>query len=121
MPERLETLWNALWWLVPFSLIGAIFGDAIRKDVLTRRQRTAAGLFCLLLGPLMGAVAMREWEWSDFSALAVAAVVPTLAYDAVGLIAALLRTGKEDPRGWVTLLKDTLASLLAALLPWRKP
>lgn len=121
MPDRLEALWAALWWLVPFSLVGAIFGDAIRKDVMTRRQRVAVGLFCLMLGPLMGAVAIREWQWSDFSALAVAAVVPTLAYDAIGLVTAFLVTGRDDPRGWVTLVKDTVAALLSALLPWRKP
>ena len=80
MPERLEALWNALWWLVPFSLVGAIFGDAIRRDAMTRRQRVAVGAFCLMLGPLMGAVAIREWQWSEFSALAVAAALDGLRF-----------------------------------------
>lgn len=123
MPER-RNLWlilDALLVFVPFSLIGAVFGDAIRKDVLTRRQRGAAGLFCLVLGPLMGMVAIHEWHWSDVSGLAVAAVVPTLAYDAIGLAGSILRQGKEDPRGWAAIAKDTVVAVLGALLPWRKP
>ena len=57
---------------------------------------------------------MREFGWSDFSALAVASVAPTVAYDAIGLVASLLRAAKDDPRGWFAIIKDAL--------PWgRKP
>ena len=114
MTDKLGALWDALAWLVPFSLVGAVFGDAIRKDALTPRQRVAAGLFSLMMGPVCGAAAMREFGWSDFSALAVASVAPTVAYDAIGLVASLLRAAKDDPRGWFAIIKDAL--------PWgRKP
>jgi hypothetical protein len=112
MSERRD-LWfiaDALLVFVPFSLVGAVFGDAIRRDVLTRRQRGIAGLFCLILGPVCGRVVISEWSWSDWSGLAVAAIVPTLAYDIVGLAAAVLRGAKEDPRGWITLIKE--------MFPW---
>ena len=112
MNERRD-LWfiaDALLVFVPFSLVGAIFGDAIRRDVLTRRQRGIAGLFCLILGPVCGRVVISEWQWSDWSGLAVSAIVPTLAYDIVGLFTAILQKAKEDPRGWVTLIKE--------LFPW---
>ena len=123
MRERRD-LWfvmDALLVFVPFSLVGAVFGDAIRKDVLTRRQRGIAGLFCIVLGPVCGRVVISEWGWSDWTGLAVAAIVPTLAYDIVGLWAAVIRQAKEDPRGWLVLLKDALVAALQALLPWRKP
>lgn len=113
MNDKLTALWDALWWLVPFSFVGAIFGDAIRKDVLTRRQRVAVGAFCLMLGPIAGAVAIREWGWTDFAALGVAAVSPTVAYDAIGLVAAVLRYAKDNP--------DKLREILTGLWPWKKP
>ena len=52
---------------VPFSLLGAIFGDSIRKDALTRPQRISAGLFSLVVGPVAGLVVMREFGWLDGS------------------------------------------------------
>lgn len=55
MNERRD-LWfiaDALLVFVPFSLVGAIFGDAIRRDVLTRRQRGIAGLFTCTLSTAM--------------------------------------------------------------------
>jgi len=116
MNERRD-LWfiaDALLVFIPFSLVGAVFGDAIRRDVLTRRQRGIAGLFCLVLGPVCGRVVISEWNWSDWSGLAVAAIMPTVAYDIVGLFTAVLQKAKEDPRGWITLIKE--------LFPWgRKP
>lgn len=113
MPDRFTALWDALFWLIPFSFVGALFGDAIRKDVLNRRQRVAVGLFCMMLGPVLGATAIREWNWSDFAALSIAAVVPTVTYDVIGLVAALLRYVRENP--------DKIREMLASLLPWRKP
>lgn len=105
---------NKLDWLdlflpfVPFSLAGALFGDSIRKDALSKKQRVAAGLFCLAMGPLGGLIAHQEFRLGLFTAFAIAAVVPTLAYDAVGALAAFLRWLKENP----SLLKD--------MLPWGK-
>jgi len=112
MSERRD-LWfvvDALLVFIPFSLVGAVFGDAIRRDVLTRRQRGIAGLFCIVLGPVCGRIVISEWGWSDWSGLAVAAIIPTVAYDVVGLIAAVLRGAKDDPRGWLTLIKE--------MFPW---
>lgn len=113
MNDRLTALWDALWWLVPFSFVGAIFGDAIRKDVLTRRQRVAVGVFCLMLGPLAGAVTIKEWGWSEFAALGIAAVAPTVAYDVIGLAAAILHYARDNP--------DKLREMLSSLWPWKKP
>ena len=111
---------DALLVFVPFSVVGAIFGDAVRKDALTRRQRAAAALFSLAIGPILGMVVIRDLGWSDWTGLAVAAVVPTLSYYVIALAAAVLRQGREDPRGWVTLFKDTVVAALQALLPWRR-
>ena len=47
---------------VPFSLLGAIFGDSIRKDALTKPQRVSAGLFSLALGPVAGLIAIRQFD-----------------------------------------------------------
>lgn len=113
MPDRFTALWDALWWLVPFSLVGALFGDTIRKDVLTRHQRIAAGAFGLMVGPLLGALTIKEWGWSEFAALGIAAVAPTITYDVIGLAAAMLRYVKENP--------DKLRETLTGLWPWRKP
>jgi hypothetical protein len=82
---------------IPFSLAGAFFGDSIRKDALTKQQRVAAGLFSLAMGPLTGLIVIREVGFSDFTGLAVAAVVPTLAYDAVGVLVSFLRWLKDNP------------------------
>jgi hypothetical protein len=123
MGERRD-LWfilDALWVFLPFSLIGAVFGDSIRKDVLTRRQRAVAGLFSWMMGPLCGQAVFNDLEWSMWVALAVASAVPTIVFDVIGLVAALLRQPRDDLKGWLVLIKDTLVAALAALLPWRKP
>lgn len=44
----------------------------------------------------------------------------TVTYDVIALVRAFLRQMQDDPRSWVTILKDTLVAALAALLPWRK-
>lgn len=94
--------------LVPFSIAGAVFGDSIRKDVLTKRQRVAAGLFSLCMGPVGALVVTRDLGWSEYAGWGVAAIVPTLAYDAVGMLTAALRYVKDNPGA----LKD--------LWPWGK-
>lgn len=105
---------------VPFSLVGAIFGDTMRKDALTRRQRGAAGLFSMVTGPLLGLVVITEFGWADWSGLVVASAWPTLSYDVIMLAGAITQQSREDPRGWFVILRDTLISGLQALLPWRK-
>lgn len=122
MNERRD-LWavgEALLIFAPFSLIGAFFGDAIRKDVLTRRQRAAASLFSWIMGPVLGMVTVNDLGWSMFTGFAVAAAAPTVTYDVIALFRAFLRQMQDDPRGWVTIVKDTLVAALAALLPWRR-
>lgn len=108
--NKLNALIDSLAWAVPFSIIGAIFGDAIRKDALTPRQRVSVGLFSFVMGPLCGAAANREFGLGEFTSYAVAAIAPTVIYDAVGLLAAILRAAKDDPRGAIGALKD--------LFPW---
>lgn len=116
MKERIDALVDALWFLIPFSFVGAFFGDSFRRDVLTSRQRVAAGLFALFVGPAAGLLVTREWGWQDVTGLAIAAVVPTLSYDLIVLVAALLSQIRADPLGGLRKVWDALA----AILPGRK-
>lgn len=109
---KLQALLDSLAWAVPFSIVGAVFGDAIRKDALTPRQRFAAGLFSFVMGPLCGAAANREFGVGEFTAYVIAALAPTVIYDLVGLLAAIIRTAKDDPRDTIAFIKD--------MLPWGK-
>ncbi|WP_422036529.1 hypothetical protein [Reyranella sp.] len=104
----------------PFSLVGAFFGDAIRKDVLTPRQRAAASLFSWIMGPVLGLVTVTDLGWSLVTGFAVAAAAPTVTYDVIALVKAFLRQMQDDPRSWIAIVRDTLVAALSALLPWRK-
>ena len=109
---KLQALWDSLAWAAPFSFVGAFFGDAIRKDALSPRQRVAVGLLSFVMGPLMGAAANREFGLGEFTSYVIAAIAPTFVYDCIGLIATILRIAKEDPRGVAEFIKD--------FLPWGK-
>ena len=111
---------EALLIFAPFSLVGAFFGDSIRKDVLTRRQRMAASAFSWVMGPVLGGVTVNDLGWSIYTGFAVAAAAPTVTYDVIALVRAFLLQAKDDPRSWVVILKDLLVAALTALLPWRK-
>lgn len=111
---------EALLIYAPFSLVGAIFGDSIRKDVLTRRQRIAAAAFSWTMGPALGAATVNELGWSIFTGFVVASAAPTVTYDVIALVKAFLRWGQDDPRSWVTIFKDTVVAALSAFLPWRR-
>lgn len=111
---------EALLIFAPFSVVGAFFGDSIRKDVLTRRQRMAASAFSWIMGPVLAAVTVNDLGWSIYTGFAVAAAAPTVTYDVIALVRAFLRQAKDDPRSWVVILKDLLVAALTALLPWRK-
>ncbi|WP_020697716.1 hypothetical protein [Reyranella massiliensis] len=111
---------EALLIFAPFSVVGAFFGDSIRKDVLTRRQRMAASAFSWIMGPVLAAVTVNDLGWSIYTGFAVAAAAPTVTYDVIALVRAFLLQAKDDPRSWVVILKDLLVAALAALLPWRK-
>ena len=55
-------------------------------------------------------IAIRQFGWLDVTALGVAAVAPTLAYDCIGAAAAIIRWLRENP------------GKLADMWPWgRKP
>lgn len=110
--NKFNAIIDSLAWAVPFSLIGAVFGDAIRKDALTPRQRVAVGLFSFMMGPLFGAIANREFGLGEFTSYAISAVAPTFVYDVVGLFASVIRIAKDDPRGVAEYVKD--------FLPWVK-
>ncbi|WP_299109781.1 hypothetical protein [uncultured Bradyrhizobium sp.] len=116
MNERIGALVDALWFLIPFSFVGAFFGDSFRRDVLTSRQRVSAGLFALFIGPAAGLLVTREWGWHDVTGFAIAAVVPTLSYDLIVLVAALLSQLRTDPLGGLRKVWDAIA----AILPGRK-
>lgn len=108
--NKLNTLIDSLQWAVPFSLLGAIFGDTIRKDVLTPRQRLVVGVFSFVVGPLCGAAANREFGMGEFTSYVIAAIAPTFIYDVIGLVAAVLQSAEEDPRGWL--------KAIASIFPW---
>jgi hypothetical protein len=110
--SKLNAIIDSLAWALPFSLVGAVFGDAIRKDALTNRQRVAVGLFSFMMGPLFGAIANREFGLGEFTSYAISAVAPTFVYDVVGLVASIIRIAKDDPRGVAEYVKD--------FLPWVK-
>lgn len=113
MSNRLSLLWDALWWLAPFSLVGAVFGDAIRKDALTKRQRVITGAFSIMVSGVMAWTGMRELGLADYYGILIALLGPTITYDVVVLVAALLRYLRENP--------DKIRETLAGFLPWRKP
>lgn len=52
----------------------------------------------------------REFGAGEFTSYVIAAFAPSVIYDAVGLVAAVLRAGRDDPRGVLAVLKD--------LWPW---
>lgn len=105
---------DVLWPLVPPSIVGAFFGDTLRKDVLTARQRIAAFLAMAVLGPLGGVGIAREFALSDYTAAALAIVIAALGTDLIGLAVAIIRQFREDPIGALVKIKDALLSLLPA-------
>lgn len=108
--NKLNTLIESLQWAVPFSLLGAIFGNEIRKDVLTPRQRLVVGAFSFVIGPLCGAAANREFGMGEFTSYVIAAIAPTFVYDVIGLIVAVLRAAERDPKGWL--------GAVTSIFPW---
>jgi uncharacterized membrane protein YoaK (UPF0700 family) len=97
---------------IPLSFIGTFFGDAIRKEVLSPRQRFAVMMLSFVMGPICGAIANRELGIGEFTSYAIAAIAPTITYDVIGFVAALIRIAKDDPRGVAEYVKD--------FLPWVK-
>ena len=110
MINKINTLIDSLQWAVPFSLLGAIFGNEIRKDVLTPRQRLVVGAFSFVIGPLCGAAANREFGMGEFTSYVIAAIAPTFIFDVIGLVAAVLQSAERDPSGWL--------KTIASIFPW---
>lgn len=108
--NKLNTLIESLQWAAPFSLLGTVFGDTIRKETLTPRQRVVVGMFSFVMGPLCGAAATREFGAGEYSGYVIAAVAPTFVYDVIGLVAAVIHSAEKDPRGWV--------GAIASIFPW---
>lgn len=117
MIDTLGRWLDALAPFMPFSLVGALFGDAFRKDILTRRQRVAAGLAMLFLGPAMGMSVAREFGLSEYTGAVVSVLFAALGTDLIGVLVALIRQFKDDPSGMLSKLRD----LVMSLLPWRRP
>lgn len=97
--------------LLPPSLLGALFGDTMRKDVLSLRQRGVAFAVMAVLGIVSGASMSRAWGWDYYGACGITILISSLGTDLVGLIAGLLRWGRENP--------EKVKDLLAGLIPWR--
>lgn len=119
MLERIDTL--ALW-LLPPSLLGAIFGDAFRKDLLTPRQRLAAFGLTVTISPLAGMAAGKEWGWHPYTCGVITTLAAALAVDLIALAVAVVREFRSDPWGAAGKTADSIKRIADALLsfvPWR--
>ncbi|WP_439611518.1 hypothetical protein [Reyranella sp.] len=117
--ERIDTL--ALW-LLPPSLLGAIFGDAFRKDMLTPKQRLAAFALAVMLSPLAGMAAGKEWGWHPYTCGVITILAGALGFDVLALVFAVVREFRSDPWGATGKTADSIKRLADALLsfvPWR--
>jgi uncharacterized membrane protein YoaK (UPF0700 family) len=95
---------------IPLSFIGTFFGDAIRKEILTPRQRFAVMLLSFVMGPICGAIANRELGFGEFTSYAIAAIAPTLTYDIIGFVVAIIQAAKNDP--------DDMVEFFKSIFPW---
>ena len=102
---------------IPFSLVGALFGDAFRKDILSPRQRVVAALTMLFLGPALALSVARELGLSEYTGAVVSVLFAALGTDLIGVVVALTRQVRDDPLGTLGKVKD----LIAGLMPWRRP
>jgi hypothetical protein len=117
--ERVDTL---ILWLVPPSLLGAFFGDAFRKDVLTPRQRLAAFGLAVAISPLAGMAAGKEWGWHPYTCGVITTLAAVLGTDVIALAVTLVREFRGDPWGSAGKSADAIKKLADALLsfvPWR--
>lgn len=116
---RIDTL---VLWLIPPSLLGAFFGDAFRKDVLTPRQRFAAFALSVAISPLAGMAAFKEWGWHLYTCGVLSILAAALATDLIALAVTLVREFRGDPWGSAGKTADAIKKLADALLsfvPWR--
>lgn len=117
--ERVDTL--ALW-LVPPSILGAFFGDAFRKDLLTPRQRLAAFALAVAISPLAGMAAGKEWGWHPWTCSVIATLAAVLGTDMIALVVAVMREFRADPWGTAGKTAEAIkkiADAVLAFVPWR--
>ncbi|KAF0097808.1 MAG: hypothetical protein FD144_4757 [Rhodospirillaceae bacterium] len=117
--ERVDTL--ALW-LVPPSMLGAFFGDAFRKDLLTPRQRLAAFALAVAISPLAGMAAGKEWGWHPWTCSVIATLAAVLGTDMIALVVMVMREFRSDPWGTAGKTAEAIKKLADAVLsfvPWR--
>ncbi|WP_289294534.1 hypothetical protein [uncultured Reyranella sp.] len=117
--DKVDTL--ALW-LLPPSLLGALFGDAFRKDLLTPRQRLAAFALTVMLSPLAGMAAGKEWGWHPYTCGVITTLAAALGVDLIALAVAVVREFRTDP--WAASGKTAdaikrIADALLSFVPWR--
>jgi hypothetical protein len=115
--QKLQALADVLWPFVPPSIVGALFGDTLRKDALSRGQRVAAFAVSAVLGCLAGPGLAAEYRLSVYTGAAFAVVIAAIGTDLIGLAVAVIRQFRDDPVGTVIRIKDALL----AFLPSRKP
>lgn len=117
--ERIDTL---ILWLVPPSVLGAFFGDAFRKDLLTPRQRFAAFTLSVAISPLAGMAASKEWGWHPYTCGVLTILAAVLGTDMIALVVTVVREFRSDPWGTTNKSADAIKKLADALLsfmPWR--
>ncbi len=111
--ERVDTL--ALW-LVPPSILGAFFGDAFRRDLLTPRQRFAAFVLSVAISPLAGMAAGKEWGWHPYTCGVITILAAVLGTDMIALVVSVVREFRSDPWGTTNKTADAIKKIADALL-----
>ena len=111
--ERVDTL--ALW-LVPPSILGAFFGDAFRRDLLTPRQRLAAFALSVAISPLAGMAAGKEWGWHPYTCGVITILAAVLGTDMIALVVSVVREFRGDPWGTANKTADAIKRIADALL-----
>lgn len=111
--ERVDTL--ALW-LVPPSILGAFFGDAFRRDLLTPRQRFAAFTLSVAISPLAGMAAGKEWGWHAYTCGVITILAAVLATDMIALVVSVVREFRADPWGTTNKTAEAIKKIADALL-----
>lgn len=112
MIAKMQALADVLWPFVPPSIIGALFGHSLRRDVLSRPQQVSAFAFSATLGCLIGPGLAAEYNLSPYTGAAIAIVVAAMGTDMIGLAVAVIRQFRDDPIGFANKIKDFLLSFL---------
>jgi len=110
--ERLGVIADVLVPFLPPAIIGTFFGDALRKDVLTPRQRAVAFLAMAVFGALAGVSVAREYSLSEYTGAAFAVIISAIGTDLFGLAVAVIRQFRDNPLEFATKIKDFVLSFL---------